>query len=246
INKQKAVKEYLTYIKLKDNNYFEKVWDKLKQIDWLHDWLEDIQKPPVNSEILIDKGGDGKGNSEWGFPGEKLAELFYNEIYKDEENYQLHQRGGTNYNYDYLLCIGEQESKIEVKTISSRAIRFTISEWNELVNQNNFYELLIVNHSGGNVHRVIRIKNVWNTLKNSIREIDLQSLTQETEDVESLIGLQKDSQKYDNIIILNWGRLIDAYKSQTETRNINIYPCNAKLIEGERRVENFQFSKSLK
>ena len=245
-NKQQAVKEYLTYIKLKDNNYFEKLCAELKHIHWLGDWLENIQEPIVPPEVPRSKGEDGKGNPEWGLPGEKLAELFYNEIYKDKENYQLHQRGGTNYNYDYLLCIGEQESKIEVKTISSRAIRFTVSEWNELVNQDNFYELLIVNHNKGDVSRLIRIQNVWNILNNAIKEINLQSLTQETKDVESLIGLQKDSQKNTNIIILNWGRLIDAYKSKTETENINIYRCKARLIEGERRVENFQLSESLK
>ena len=246
IDKQQAVKDYLTYIKIKNNAEFKELQDELEQIDWLHNWLENIQEPIVPPEVPRSKGEDGKGNPEWGLPGEKLAELFYNEIYKDKENYQLHQRGGTNYNYDYLLCIGEQESKIEVKTISSRAIRFTVSEWNELVNQDNFYELLIVNHNKGDVSRLIRIQNVWNILNNAIKEINLQSLTQETKDVESLIGLQKDSQKNTNIIILNWGRLIDAYKSKTETENINIYRCKARLIEGERRVENFQLSESLK
>ena len=103
-----------------------------------------------------------------------------------------------------------------------------------------FYELFIVEHSSGTVSRVIRIKNVWQTLSQSLENLELQYLTEETKNIESLIGLQKDEKKNQNVIILNWNRLIDVYKNKTE--NIMIYNCHAKLIKGQRKVEPDPFS----
>jgi hypothetical protein len=96
------------------------------------------------------------------------------------------------------------------------------------------YELFIVDHSGGNVLRVIQIKNVWDTLKQALEKLEAQPLTEEAKDIESLVGLQKNLSQ--NIIILNWKRLIDNYKEANGNENIRIYSCHAELIKGERKV----------
>ncbi len=64
--------------------------------------------------------------------------------------------------------------------------------------------------------------------------MDLQDLTSETENIESLFGLQKDKSK--NVVILNWDRLIDIYGKRSNDENITFYSCNAKLVCGQRSV----------
>ncbi|MDB9445520.1 hypothetical protein [Anabaena sp. CS-542/02] len=44
-----------------------------------------------------------------------------------------------------------------------------------------------------------------------------------------MIGLQEEKQE--NIIILNWKRLIDTYRTKSKDENIMIYTCDAKLIQ---------------
>ncbi|MBD2613869.1 hypothetical protein H6G94_21760 [Nostoc punctiforme FACHB-252] len=181
---------------------------------------------PKTADVEDRKSSDGKGNVDWGPPGEKLAGLFYKQIYSGKE-YELNENGGL---YDYLLTKNGQKVKIiEVKTISSESIRLPEFEWNQLITENRFYELFIVHHSSGNVSRVIRILNVWETLKKALENIKLQYLTEEGTNIESLIGLQEDKQE--NIIILNWQRLIATYKTKSKDENIMIYSCKAKLIQ---------------
>lgn len=232
--RQLAVEKYLTF-KLEYGNLSLELLEKLKKTDWLQKVInqdEDI-KHTETGNVKDTTNQDGRGDPEWGEPGEELAKLFYKSIYR-EENYRLDYNGGL---YDYLLSRnGEIIKIIEVKTISSKSLRFGVFEWNQLVTENKLYELFIVDHSGGNVFRVIQIKNVWDTLKQALEKLESQPLTEETKDIESLIGLQKSLSN--NIIILNWKRLIDDYKRiKNCDENIMIYICHAKLSKGERKVE---------
>ena len=244
LNRQEAVKDYLKYLKLENSRSFTELIKKLEQFSWLRDWLvylESTNSPESQrSENLeqpendIDQTKqDGKGDPEWGEPGEKLAELFYKQIY-NEPNYKLDYIGDI---YDYLLTKDGQKFKIiEVKAISSKSIRLPVFEWNQLITENKFYELFIVEHSGGNVDRVIRVKNVWKTLKQAFENLGLQYPTSEIKNIESLIGLQKDSSN-ENIIILNWKRFVDYYKERSGDENIMIYSCSAVLIKGKPEAE---------
>ncbi|MBD2510109.1 DUF3883 domain-containing protein [Nostoc muscorum FACHB-395] len=183
---------------------------------------------PQSTDSVKDTGPDGKGNFNWGPPGEKLARLFYEQIYIGKE-YELTHNGGL---YDYLLTKNAGRFKIiEVKTISeqNKSIRLPQFEWNQLITETRFYELFIVPHSSGNVSRVIRITNVWGTLQKALENLKLQHLTDETKYIDSLIGLQEEKQE--NIVIFNWQRLINTYKTQSKDENIMIYTCNAKLIQ---------------
>ncbi|MEA5516646.1 hypothetical protein [Nodularia sp. UHCC 0506] len=238
--RQLAVKEYI-YLKNKYSSLSDKLLKDLKKIDWLQVIVQpNISITELENSGVTDKTGEtGEGDIEYGDPGEELARLFYKQIYS-EKKYQLDYNGGL---YDYLLSInGEKFKIIEVKTISSKSIRFPVFEWNLLGTEKQFYELFIVLHSSGNVHRVIRIKNVWETLTQTLKSLELQYLTQETKDIESLIGLQKDKKTNQNVIILNWQRLIDSYKTKSRDENIMIYNCYAKLIKGQRKVEPDPFS----
>ncbi|MEH2379094.1 MAG: hypothetical protein V7K27_09455 [Nostoc sp.] len=242
-----AVKKYLALLMIKHGSLPSELVEKLKKIDWVEKIINHINQDEVIDEQQPETDGvkdttnqDGTGDREWGEPGKKLAELFYNHIYKNQTNYKLE----NHYAHDYLLCINEERFKIEVKTISSRGVRFTYPEWNLLVIEKKFYELFIVEHSRGTVFRVIRIQNVWDTLKQALENLELQPLTEETKDIESLIGLQKDDSK--NIIILNWKRLVDDYKERNGNENIMIYSCHAELIKGTRNVnvlKNFSLKK---
>jgi hypothetical protein len=245
--RQLAVKQCFIYLKLKYGHLPQQLQEKLKNIDWVEKIIkvinqdEDTKLDPENNLALDTKSPDGTGDPEYGNPGEKLAKLFYNYIYQHEKNYKLETKGGTDNDHDYLLCINQELIKIEVKTISSTSIRLTSSEWNLLVTENSLYELLIIPHSSGNVTRVIRIKNVWGTLTQALENLKLQDLTKSTKDIEYLIGLQKDEDKNKNVIILNWKRLIDNYKSKNGDENIMIYSCHAKLIKGQRKVDTDPF-----
>lgn len=192
---------------------------------------EQTSEPQTTDNVKDKTSSGGDGNVAWGHPGEILAELFYKQIYGGKE-YDLKYNGGL---YDYLLTKNGQEFKIiEVKTISSESIRLPKFEWNQLITENRFYELFIVHHSSGNVSRVIRIINVWETLKKALENLNSQPLTKETEYIESLIGLKQALTKQNeiqNIIILNWQRLINAYKTNIKDENIMIYTCKAKLIQ---------------
>ncbi|MBC1236660.1 hypothetical protein [Nostoc sp. 2RC] len=247
-----AVKDYLTYLKLKDGSLSSELEDKLKKIDWVKKIINDLNlgevidtQQPETEGVKDTTKQDGTGDPKWGEPGEKLAELFYNQIYNNEINYKLEKKGGKEYDHDYLLRINGEYFKIEVKTISSKSVRFTPSEWNQLATENKFYELFIVEHSKGHVSRVIRIQNVWNTLNQALKKLKLQPLTNENKDIESLIGLQKDSSTNENMIILNWKRLIDNYKIKNGNDNIMIYSCNAELIKGQKDVK-FNSSKDFR
>lgn len=226
-----AVKDYLTYLKLKYGSLSSELAENLKKFDWLEIINKVGIEQPENGDLIDVNDEAGIGDPKWGDPGEELAKLFYEQIYS-KENYKLDYNGGL---YDYLLSRnGEKIKIIEVKTISSNSIRFPVFEWNMLIKEKEFYELFIVNHSKGSVSRVIRIQNVWDTLKQAFEKLNLQYLTEETENVESLIGLQKEINK--NIIILKWKRLIDYYKRKNGNDNIMIYSCEAKLIEWKREV----------
>lgn len=234
--RQLAVKEYI-YLKNKYSSLSDTLLKDLKKIDW----LQVIDQPNIsiteleNSGVKDKTGETGGGDPNYGDPGEKLAELFYNHIYKHEKNYKLEEKGGTDNDHDYLMFINHEYIKIEVKAISikSKSIRLTSSEWKLLVGENQFYELFIVPHLSGHVTEVIRIKNVWDVLKQALGDLRLQHLTEETQDIESLIGLQKDERKHQNVIILNWQRLINTYKRKNGDKNIMIYSCHAQLIQAQ-------------
>ena len=118
----------------------------------------------------------------------------------------------------------------------------SISEWKELVSKNDCYELLIVEHSGSDVSKVIRIQNAWDTLQNALAKLDSENLTAETilsKNIESLIGLQQDNlQKGNpkNVVVVNWDRLVNIYGQGSNDENITFYSCNAKLVYGQRSV----------
>jgi hypothetical protein len=195
---------------------------------------EQTSETPTTDSVKDKTSSGGEGNVDWGLPGEILAKLFYKKIYSAKE-YELTHKGGL---FDYLLTKNGGTFKIiEVKTISSESIRIPIFEWNQLITENKFYELFIVPHSSGNVSKVIRITNVWDTLKKALETLSLQHLTKETKYVESLIGfkkgLTKQNQEIQNVI-LNWQRLIDTYKTKNKDENIMIYTCKAKLIQASK------------
>jgi hypothetical protein len=118
----------------------------------------------------------------------------------------------------------------------------SISEWKELVSKNDCYELLIVEHSGSDVSKVIRIQNAWDTLQNALAKLDSENLTAETilsKNIESLIGLQQDNlQKGNpkNVVVVNWDRLVNIYGQGSNDENITFYSCNAQLVYGQRSV----------
>ena len=236
--RQLAVKQFFIYLKLKYGHLPQQLQEKLENIDWVQNIIDYLSKddniPETEAKTVIPTDTTPtKGEPKYGEPGEKLAELFYQHIYQHEKNYNLEKKGGYNYNYDLLLYLNEECIKIEVKTISNKPIILTSSEWNLLVSENSFYELFIVPHSSGKVDRVIRIKNVWATLTQALENLELQSLTNEIENTESLIGLQQNEDKNQNVIILNWQRLIDCYKRKSGDENIMIYSCHAQLIQAQ-------------
>ena len=239
-SKRLAAIEYLRDLQIVNRNLFERLLPRLKEVDWLQEFFpkpkSEPEPEPEPEDKLVDKTKPLGDRPEWGEPGEALAGLFYNDFCQKNPSYSLEQRGGYGFNHDFLLRINGREIKIEVKTTASKSFRLTISEWNELTSRNENYELFVVEHSGSAVTRVIRIQNVWDTLQKALAKLDLQYPTSETENIESLIGLQKDNSK--NIVILNWHRLIDTYgeKSKDKNKNITFYKCDAQLVSGERSV----------
>jgi len=240
-NKKLAAIEYLKYLHIIDRSLFSKLLSRLPP-DWSEKFADrstNTEQSEANDIDVIDRTGrDGTGDTKWGEPGEALAQLFYDYIYQNETTYELHKRGGREYNHDYLLCINGKKIEIEVKAIGSKSLRLSSSEWTQLFTKNNLYELLIIEHSGANVTRVIRIQNTWDTLRNALGKLEQQELTSETKEtqrIESLIGLQKDKSK--NVIVLNWDRLVDAYHKESNDSNISVYTCNASLVKGKRAVE---------
>ena len=64
-------------------------------------------------------------------------------------------------------------------------------------------------------------------LQKAIAKLNLQDLTSEVQNIESLIGLQQDKSK--NVVVLNWNRLVNIYAQGSKDENITFYRCNAKL-----------------
>ena len=242
-NKRLAAIRYLEYLRIVDDSLFSSLLSRLEKekVDWLQEFFSPKQDIDGTTETT-ENDGDGNlidtrdigNNPKWGEPGEALAKLFYDYIYQDHPNYRLDRKGGRDCNHDFLLCIDGRKIEIEVKTIASKSFRLSPSEWNELTSRNDNYELFVVEHSGSDVTRVIRIQNAWNTLQKALAKLDLQDLTSETENIETLIGLQKDKSK--NVVILNWDRLIDIYGKRSNDENITFYSCNAKLVCEQRSV----------
>jgi hypothetical protein len=248
--KRLAAIRYLEYLRIVDvdDSLFSRLLSRLKEVDWLQELFPPDQDTDVTRETdevdaSVDKRGqDGTGNPEWGDPGEALAKLFYDHIYLANYSYNLVRKGGYNCNHDFLLCVDGREIEIEVKTIASKSFRLSISEWKELVSKNDCYELLIVEHSGSDVSKVIRIQNAWDTLQNALAKLDSENLTAETilsKNIESLIGLQQDNLqkgKPKNVVVVNWDRLVNIYGQGSNDENITFYSCNAQLVYGQRSV----------
>lgn len=247
-SKRLAAIRYLEYLRIVDDSLFSRLLSRLKEVDWLQELFPPDQDTDVTRETdevdaSVDKRGqDGTGNPEWGDPGEALAKLFYDHIYLANYSYNLVRKGGYNCNHDFLLCVDGREIEIEVKTIASKSFRLSISEWKELVSKNDCYELLIVEHSGSDVSKVIRIQNAWDTLQNALAKLDSGNLTVETilsKNIESLIGLQQDNLqkgKPKNVVVVNWDRLVNIYGQGSNDENITFYSCNAQLVYGQRSV----------
>ncbi|MFN7299817.1 MAG: protein NO VEIN domain-containing protein [Pseudanabaena sp.] len=247
-SKRLAAIRYLEYLRIVDDSLFSRLLSRLKEVDWLQELFPPDQDTDVTRETdevdasLDKRGQDGTGNPKWGDPGEALAKLFYDHIYLANYSYNLVRKGGYNCNHDFLLCVDGREIEIEVKTIASKSFRLSISEWKELVSKNDCYELLIVEHSGSDVSKVIRIQNAWDTLQNALAKLDSENLTAETilsKNIESLIGLQQDNlQKGNpkNVVVVNWDRLVNIYGQGSNDENITFYSCNAQLVYGQRSV----------
>ena len=244
-NKRSAAIEYLEHLKIVDGDLLKRLLLKLEQeqVSWLKEFFppkQDIDGTTETTEndgdgTLVDPRDPLGKNPEWGEPGEALAGLFYNDFCQKNPSYSLEQRGGYGFNHDFLLRINGREIKIEVKTTASKSFRLTISEWNELTSRNENYELFVVEHSGGDVKRVIRIQNAWNTLQKALANLkEYEDITSESQNIESLIGLKQEEAK--NVVILNWDRLIDIYGKRSNNENIAFYSCNAQLVCGHRSV----------
>jgi hypothetical protein len=244
-NKRSAAIEYLEHLKIVDDDLLKRLLLKLEQeqVSWLKEFFPpkqdidgttDTTKNDEDGNLVDTRDPLGK-NPKWGEPGEALAGLFYNDFCQKNPSYSLEQRGGYGFNHDFLLRINGREIKIEVKTTASKSFRLTISEWNELTSRNENYELFVVEHSGGDVKRVIRIQNAWNTLQKALANLkEYEDITSESQNIESLIGLKQEESK--NVVILNWDRLIDIYGNRSDDENITFYSCNAKLVYGQRSV----------
>ncbi|ANV87531.1 hypothetical protein AWQ22_08715 [Picosynechococcus sp. PCC 7117] len=86
------------------------------------------------------------------------------------------------------------------------------------------YEIFIILHIGDLVKEKIRIKSAWHTLQKVFYNLNSQPLTSceyNSEQIESLIGFQRNSKNLANDMILNWKRLKDQALILIE--NIELY-----------------------
>lgn len=190
--------------------------------------------PIATDETLTTPQPDGIGNTKWGNPGECLAAYFYKEVL----GYTL-AYSDTRV-IDFKCSKGNEVIEVEVKAISSEAIRLPMYEWDRLTNIQDRYEMLIVHHDGGTVIKVFRVKQVWNTLMLALKNLKTLKPTQARKDSdnnhEALLGFQQEDDSGNNIVILNWKRFIQEYESVDSYKNIESYFLQAQLIEGEREV----------
>jgi hypothetical protein len=171
---------------------------------------KEYQLEPTDSIVENDQQGFGDNSEKWGKLGEDAAELFYEEL-----GYHVtKQPDEGGYGYDFLCVKADSELFVEVKTINptyNDIVRITRNEWREMckIPNSDKYELFIVCHSGAKITNWIRIKSAWKTLQEVFSKLDQQTLTncEYKEDVDVLIGLQRNSNGLANDILFNWKRL---------------------------------------
>jgi len=206
-----------------------------------------------NSNIIIDPDieeeedeapqPDGDGDTLWGIPGEHLARQFYG----DRLGYEVLDSKTKTIDFE---CRKDNESfEVEVKTIGSKAVRLPFYEWNRLVDKGKSYELLIIYHHGGVVDKIIRVRNVWEIVKEFLSRLGHLSLTDAQRNtnpnVESLLGLQRDIDRHGNpinVIILNWVKLVDELANKNVSLGeVEVYLCNAQLVKGQKSVVDLEW-----
>ena len=167
---------------------------------------------------------DPQKAKEYGEIGEKKAVEFYKRYYQRVNN--LNDTNPENPGFD-LECFEpqspdidlEEEIKVEVKAITYNRpyIRITLTEWDLMIENKDNYELFIYAHDKGEPKKLIRIKKVWLTIKKSLESLQQQKLSHRlygSKKIESVIGLQQNSQGSKNEILLNWHRLFRDFNDE--------------------------------
>ena len=161
--------------------------------------------------------GIGINPEHWGRWGEDIAKTFY-----EEHSYTVKKQADIQ-GYDFLCSRSNDELFVEVKTISSSndVIRITRNEWDNMCKSENQekYELFIVVHKGKYKEKTIRVKSAWKTLVQVLLKINNHPLTPceyNSDNIESLLGFQRNSNGNSNDMIFNWKRLLE------ESHNPNI------------------------
>jgi hypothetical protein len=178
---------------------------------------------PSNTEENSPQWDDGTGDTKWGERGEHFAKNFY----EKELGYINVPKSTKVYDFLFKKDANNEEIEVEVKTISSPAIRLPKYEWARMISSGDKYEIFIIHHDKEHIIKLIRIKKVNQVLKAVIDDIKDFSPTTATKDnkqkpLEPLISLQWDESEQNNVIILNWERLFqECYHNHQG--NIEIY-----------------------
>lgn len=211
------------------------------KFDWIKNGTQIVNTtsiPETNTEIESLEGDedDGIGNPKYGKTGEEKAIEYYYKYYEKVINCNDTHPENANPGFD-LKCVQPKSPdtdlpniKVEVKAITydKPYIRITRTEWDFMIKNKDNYELFIYSHEHGKSVQLIRIKKAWLTIKKSLESLQdkqKQKLSYRlygSKKIESVIGLQQNSEGSSNDILLHWHRLFRDFNDE------NIEKCYPK------------------
>jgi len=196
-----------------------------EEFDWIKNCpqLADTTSIPKTESLERDEDDGVPGDSEYGEIGEQKAVDFYSKYYYSVENCNHNNPENPGFDLECSQPKSPENSlpniKVEVKAITydRPRIRLTQTEWNFMVRNKDRYELFIYAHDQGEHCETIRIKKAWLTLMEILEKLDTQEQSKylyNSKKIESIIGLQQNSDGKTNDILLHWHKLLRYYNHQ--------------------------------
>ena len=215
-NCRQKVIDYVFHIK-----YGQLKTDLVNKLCDEFEWIKNAIQIGSNIPIFDNTDGDEDDSTadpenakKYGEIAEKEAVKFYLQHYNQVKNCNDYNPQNPGFDLECSHPNLPQDNlpniKVEVKAITYERsnIRITKTEWNIMIENKNNYELFIYAHKHGSPIQLIRIKQIWLTLKKSLeKEKNISKYTYDSKKIEPLIGLQQNSEGTGNDILLDWHRL---------------------------------------
>lgn len=221
-DKGQKVIEYV--LNLKFSQFKEELAEELRnEFPWIKSRTEIQNNAPSTPETLFDQGDQDDSTvprdeaEKYRKIGEEKAVEFYSTHYDNVENQNHNNPENPGFDLECSQPKSPENSlqniKVEVKAITYDRpyIRITQTEWDFMVKNGEYYELFIYAHDQGEIYQAIRIKKAWLTLKKILEKLHKQKLSEyayASQKIQSIIGLQQNSDGKSNDILLHWHRLL--------------------------------------